>query len=238
MYILATNCLCAYSSVILVLAHLPKCRIYASVNGVSIGSGNGLSPVRRQTITWTNADVLSIWPLRTNFSEIWIEMHNLSFTKMHLKVSSAKWRPFYSGGDELISLRCRVQVRTLYLLRYAAMAYPGVRSKDHYNDVIMRAMASQITSLTIDHLSDYSGADQRKYQSPASLALWGEFTGDRWIPRTNGQLRGKCFHLMTSWYVPKSRFRIKYRINFTPQNGWFRVNTDKMKIKLNPILLV
>ena len=22
--------------------------------------------------------------------------------------------------------------------------------------------------------------------------------GDRWIPRTNGQLRGKCFHLMTS----------------------------------------
>ena len=29
--------------------------------------------------------------------------------------------------------------------------------------------------------------------------LWGgEFTGDRWIPRTNGQCRGKCFHLMTS----------------------------------------
>ena len=28
--------------------------------------------------------------------------------------------------------------------------------------------------------------------------LWGEFTGDRWIPRTKGQLRGKWFHLMTS----------------------------------------
>ena len=28
--------------------------------------------------------------------------------------------------------------------------------------------------------------------------LCGEFTGDRWIPRTNGQLRGKCVHLMTS----------------------------------------
>ena len=27
---------------------------------------------------------------------------------------------------------------------------------------------------------------------------FGEFTGDRWIPRTNGQLRGKCLHLMTS----------------------------------------
>ena len=26
----------------------------------------------------------------------------------------------------------------------------------------------------------------------------GEFTGDRWIPRPNGQSRGTCFHLMTS----------------------------------------
>ena len=32
--------------------------------------------------------------------------------------------------------------------------------------------------------------------------MCGEFTGDRWIPRTNGQLRGKCFHLMTSsWWA-------------------------------------
>ena len=28
--------------------------------------------------------------------------------------------------------------------------------------------------------------------------LCGEFTGDRWIPRTNGHWRGKCFRLMTS----------------------------------------
>ena len=28
--------------------------------------------------------------------------------------------------------------------------------------------------------------------------LCGEFNGGRWIPRTRGQLRGKCFHLMTS----------------------------------------
>ena len=33
----------------------------------------------------------------------------------------------------------------------------------------------------------YSGADQRKHQSSASLAFVREFTGDRWIPRTNGQ---------------------------------------------------
>ena len=41
----------------------------------------------------------------------------------------------------------------------------------HYYDVIMGAMASQITSLTIVYLTCYSGADQRKHQSSESLAL-------------------------------------------------------------------
>ena len=68
----------------------------------------------------------------------------------------------------------------------------------HYDDVIMGAMSSQITSLTIVYSIVYSGTDQRKHQSSASLAVVREFTGDRWIPRTKGQLRGKCFHLMTS----------------------------------------
>ena len=41
----------------------------------------------------------------------------------------------------------------------------------HYNDVIMSAMASQITSLTIVYSTVHSGADQRKHQSSASLAF-------------------------------------------------------------------
>ena len=41
----------------------------------------------------------------------------------------------------------------------------------HYNDVIMGAMASQITSLTIVYSTVYSDADQRKHQSSASLAF-------------------------------------------------------------------
>ena len=44
----------------------------------------------------------------------------------------------------------------------------------NYSDVIMGAMASQITSLTIVYSTVYSGADQRKHQSSASLAfVWG-----------------------------------------------------------------
>ena len=60
----------------------------------------------------------------------------------------------------------------------------------HYNDVMMGAIASQITSLTIVYSIVYSDTDQRKHQSSASQPLCGEFTGDRWIPRTKGQLRG------------------------------------------------
>ena len=68
----------------------------------------------------------------------------------------------------------------------------------HYTDVIMTTMASQTTSLTVVYSTVYSDADQRKHQSSASLAfVWG-IDRDRWIPRTKGQLRGKCLHLMTS----------------------------------------
>ena len=42
----------------------------------------------------------------------------------------------------------------------------------HYGDVIMGTMASQITSLTIGYSTVHSGADQRKYQSSASLAFY------------------------------------------------------------------
>ena len=41
----------------------------------------------------------------------------------------------------------------------------------HYNDVIMGAIASQITSLTIVYSTVYSDADQRKHQSSSSLAF-------------------------------------------------------------------
>ena len=58
-----------------------------------IGSDNGLSPGRRQAILWTNDGILLIEPIRTNFSEIWTEIHTF-FQKMRLKRSSAKWRPF------------------------------------------------------------------------------------------------------------------------------------------------
>ena len=67
----------------------------------TIGSNNGLSPGRRQAIIWTNAGILLIRTLGTNFSEILGEIHSVSFKKMHLKMSSAGGRLFSLGLNEL-----------------------------------------------------------------------------------------------------------------------------------------
>ena len=68
---------------------------------IIIGSDNGLSPGRRRAIIWTNAEIWSMGPLGTNFSEILIEIHEFSFKKMHLKMLSAKWRLFGLGLNVL-----------------------------------------------------------------------------------------------------------------------------------------
>ena len=49
---------------------------------------------------------------------------------------------------------------------------------EHYNHVILTAMASQITSLTIVFSNVYSGTYERKHQSSASLAFVREI--HRW----------------------------------------------------------
>ena len=98
-----------------------------------IGSDNGLAPGRRQTIIWTNDGILLIGPLGTNFSEILIEMLTFSFMKMHLKVSSAKRRPFCLGLNVLIRRffagmhvpRCHVNKTlsdTIFLCEYQRFA--------------------------------------------------------------------------------------------------------------------
>ena len=66
-----------------------------------IGSDNGLLPSQRQAIIWTNAGILLIGTLGTNFSEILIEIHTFSNKKMHLQLSSGKCRPFCLCLNEL-----------------------------------------------------------------------------------------------------------------------------------------
>ena len=67
----------------------------------NIGSDNGLSPERRQAIIWTNARILLIGPLGTNFSEILFGIQTFSLKKLRLKMSSAKCCSFRLGLNVL-----------------------------------------------------------------------------------------------------------------------------------------
>ena len=115
----------------------------------------------------------------------------------------------------------------------------------------MGPMASQITSLTTVYSTVYSDADQRKHQSSVSLAFV-----DRWIPSANGQLRGKCFHLMTSswiaaFHTPNRALVVRgqdwgmemivtlifygsyWNNSISLANQWFRYSTEMWLLLLN-----
>ena len=68
------------------------------VNKASIGSVNGFSLLHRKAITWTNAGLLTIGLLGTNFSEIKIGFLSFSLKEMHLKLSSANMAAIMSRG--------------------------------------------------------------------------------------------------------------------------------------------
>ena len=107
-----------------------------------IGSDNGSSPDRRRAIIWTNAGILLIGPLGTNFSEILIEIHAFSFKKMNLKMSSGKWRPFWLGLNVIISLDNKSngpsllgysrQVLSVYLTHWGHVTHICVSNQSHH----------------------------------------------------------------------------------------------------------
>ena len=88
---------CALTSMVVCITHWSRVTHICVSKQSIIGSYNGLSPGRRQAIIWSNAGILLIGPLGTNFSEILIGIQTFSFKKMHLKMSSAKRRLFRLG---------------------------------------------------------------------------------------------------------------------------------------------
>ena len=88
------------------LSHCSQVTHICVGNLTIIDSDNGLTPSRRKAIIWTNAGILWITPVGTKFNEILMEIHTFSFKKMHLKGSSAKWRPFCLGLNVLSNTAC------------------------------------------------------------------------------------------------------------------------------------
>ena len=121
-----------------------------------IASDNGLSPGRRQAINWSNDGILLIWLLGTNLSEILIEIHSFSFKKMHLKMSSGKWRPFCLALNVLIAPKqtmCpslpRRRVTRTYTLPFvssATMISGFLKQLQHHKCVLDESSHSCISS--------------------------------------------------------------------------------------------
>ena len=98
-----------------------------------IGSDNGLSPDRRRTIIWTNAGILLIETLGTNFNEILIEIHTFSFNNIHLKMLSGKWRPFCLGLNVLKEIVYSVYTPYFYIGLH--LAQPQIKHGARFNSL-------------------------------------------------------------------------------------------------------
>ena len=127
-----------------------------------IGSGNGLATSRRQAITRTNVDPV--------YSRIYAVLVGDEFKYIpYLCSRSTLWFVllWFAAYFRITSLALGQQIIS------------GARTNiAHYDDVIMGTIASQITSLTSVYSTVYSGADQSKHQSSASLAfVWGIHRG-------------------------------------------------------------
>ena len=90
---------------------------------------------------------------------------------IHIYMTSiAKYHRIAHHHTFLIQGANRLQPILEHILRNLSAPH-RVMVKAHYGDVIMGAIASQITSLTIVYSTAYSDADHRKHQSSASLAF-------------------------------------------------------------------
>ena len=86
--------------------------------------------------------------------------------------------------------------------------------KFHYDDVIMTMLASQITSLTVVYSIVYSGVNQRKHQSSASLAFVREIH------------RGPV-NFPHKWPVTRKMFPFDDVIMLWQQNNWSTEDGEK-----------
>ena len=122
----------------------------------------------------------------TNFSR-----HSSDYKERHLHDDVIKWKHFpryWPWGREITDYRWIPLTKASDAELWCFVSYVpepletpscplwlhcNVRnfSTPHYDDVIMNSIASQITSLTIVYSNVYSGADQSKHQSSASLAF-------------------------------------------------------------------
>ena len=94
---------------------------------------------------------------------------NVFIKKMHFKMSSSKLRLFHLGLDDYTS--CHLNLLTILIeskKKKTALVTYGIY---HYDDIIMSAMACQITGVSVACSTVCSGADHIKQRSSVLMAF-------------------------------------------------------------------
>ena len=132
----------------------------------------------------------------------------------------------YYSASYIRDLTVVAEIRMLQERRISSIGFvlllrrhhPEVVPSMHYSDVLMGAMASQITSLRIFYSTVYSGTDQRTHQSSTSLAFVREI-----LPLTSEfptQMASNAENVPIWWRHPAWGF-CPWRI----QAGKYNINT-------------
>ena len=124
----------------------------------------------RTSNTWTKLQFISVW----NYNEQKSRVENSRFLEENVLSHAAWWRVNFDFGGYFPNVIEMVS-SLLDILRGVTYMGSVFSCILHDSDVIIRAMASQITGVCS---SVCSGADKRKHPSSASLAFV------RWIPFT------------------------------------------------------
>ena len=110
-YIYICICICIYLYIY----------IYIQQYWFSIGSDNGLSPVRRQAITWTTADLLLTETLQISFLDVW-------YKHFHVRTLIRKCRlqnrdAFVSFGLDVLKRHARLARQRTWSQHHGGLRY-------------------------------------------------------------------------------------------------------------------
>ena len=146
-----------------------------------------MSPGRRQAMIWTNAGILLTGPLGTNFNEILIEIYKFSFTKILFQ--NVVWK--------IVTLLSRPQCMRYHLENHTgfplywwmfieSVSTLGCKQNHWYNAMkrlnqYRQTLLQREQGVRSKHMMTSSNGNIFRVTGP----LWGEFTGQRWIPLTN-----------------------------------------------------
>ena len=153
-------------------------------NPAIIGSNNVLSPGRRQAIICTNDGMLLFGPLGTNFNEILVEILTFSFQKIHLKMSSGKWRPFCPVLNVFIMEAWWHIFTSVYFVMVDSVdsSPPGENGRHFADDIFKRISLNENVRISIQFSLKFVSKGPIENKSALVQAMDCRLFGDKPLP--------------------------------------------------------